>query len=151
MPRRRRAWRRPSACVCAQAAARDERTIAGRRCYSFAQMLRGIAPRLVDASRKMLRPLATRWPAVGATLIARVFRGGAPLTASLRQWRLEACWPCDGRVTLRAAARRAWRGVARLPPRDFSWWRPPLQQCSGDVVTAGLFSRVWFGPVPGSP
>ncbi|KZT75736.1 hypothetical protein F511_47238 [Dorcoceras hygrometricum] len=30
--------------------------------------------------------------------------------------------------------------------------RPPLRRVSGDVVTAGLnSSRVWFGPVPGSP
>ncbi|KZV30257.1 hypothetical protein F511_05537 [Dorcoceras hygrometricum] len=30
--------------------------------------------------------------------------------------------------------------------------RPPLRRVSGDVVTAGLISsRVWFGPVPGSP
>ncbi|KZV30201.1 bet1-like SNARE 1-2-like [Dorcoceras hygrometricum] len=30
--------------------------------------------------------------------------------------------------------------------------RPPLRRVSGDVVTAGMISsRVWFGPVPGSP
>ncbi|KZT75293.1 hypothetical protein F511_47682 [Dorcoceras hygrometricum] len=30
--------------------------------------------------------------------------------------------------------------------------RPPLRRVSGDVVTAGLnSSRVWFGPVSGSP
>ncbi|KZT75956.1 hypothetical protein F511_47019 [Dorcoceras hygrometricum] len=30
--------------------------------------------------------------------------------------------------------------------------RSPLRRVSGDVVTAGLnSSRVWFGPVPGSP
>ncbi|KZT75609.1 hypothetical protein F511_47366 [Dorcoceras hygrometricum] len=30
--------------------------------------------------------------------------------------------------------------------------RPPLRRCSDDVVTAGLISsRVWFGPVLGSP
>ncbi|KZT76146.1 hypothetical protein F511_46829 [Dorcoceras hygrometricum] len=30
--------------------------------------------------------------------------------------------------------------------------RPPLRRGSGDIVTAGLnSSRVWFGPVPGSP
>ncbi|KZV07168.1 hypothetical protein F511_45350 [Dorcoceras hygrometricum] len=30
--------------------------------------------------------------------------------------------------------------------------RPPLRRCSYDLVTAGLIlSRVWFGPVPGSP
>ncbi|KZT75245.1 hypothetical protein F511_47730 [Dorcoceras hygrometricum] len=30
--------------------------------------------------------------------------------------------------------------------------RPPLRRVSDDVVTAGLISsRVWFGPVPGSP
>ncbi|KZV40418.1 hypothetical protein F511_43249 [Dorcoceras hygrometricum] len=30
--------------------------------------------------------------------------------------------------------------------------RPPLRRVSDDVVTAGpILSRVWFGPVPGSP
>ncbi|KZT76586.1 hypothetical protein F511_46388 [Dorcoceras hygrometricum] len=55
-----------------------------------------------------------------------------------------------GRATLRAAV----RGVLA---RDFvgggaAVGRPPLRRISGDVVTAGLISsRVWFGPVPGSP
>ncbi|KZT76830.1 pentatricopeptide repeat-containing protein [Dorcoceras hygrometricum] len=37
----------------------------------------------------------------------------------------DAHWRHDGRATLHAAVRRAWRGVVRLQPRDFSWWRPP--------------------------
>ncbi|KZT75528.1 hypothetical protein F511_47447 [Dorcoceras hygrometricum] len=45
----------------------------------------------------------------------------------------------DGRATLRAATRRALRGVSRLPPRDFSWWRPPLRRRFGDVLTAEFF------------
>ncbi|KZV06620.1 hypothetical protein F511_45898 [Dorcoceras hygrometricum] len=52
---------------------------------------------------------------------------------------------------------RARRDGARAAAASFSWWRrrlrrPPLRRVSGDVVTAGLISsRVWFGPVPGSP
>ncbi|KZV07148.1 hypothetical protein F511_45370 [Dorcoceras hygrometricum] len=163
MPRCRRAWRRPSACACAQAAARDERAIAGRRCYSFAQMLRGIAPWLVNASRTMLRPFATRWPAVGATLIVRVLSGGAQLTARLRRWRLDVGWPLlrvvdavcsmlrrwkrDGRTMgARCCARsRVGIGVALRGCRCEIFHgggrrrRPPLRQSSGDVVTADFF------------
>ncbi|KZT75983.1 hypothetical protein F511_46993 [Dorcoceras hygrometricum] len=53
--------------------------------------------------------------------------------------------------------RRSCSGRARalVPPRFFvaaTAGRPPLRRVSGDVVTAGLISsRVWFGPVPGSP
>ncbi|KZV06772.1 hypothetical protein F511_45746 [Dorcoceras hygrometricum] len=46
-----------------------------------------------------------------------------------------------------------WAGRARCR-RKFcgGGGRPPLRRVSGDVVTAGLItSRVWFGPVPGSP
>ncbi|KZV07055.1 plant synaptotagmin [Dorcoceras hygrometricum] len=67
---------------------------------------------------------------------------------------VECCWPSaiERRSTLRRAVAR---GAARCR-REFSWWwrrrRPPLWRVSGDVVTAGLISsRVWFGPVPGSP
>ncbi|KZV49111.1 glycerol-3-phosphate acyltransferase 5-like [Dorcoceras hygrometricum] len=56
-------------------------------------MLHGIVPRLVGASRTMLRPLATHWPAVGAMLIARALSGSALLTACLRRWRLDVGWP----------------------------------------------------------
>ncbi|KZT75982.1 valyl-tRNA synthetase [Dorcoceras hygrometricum] len=59
------------------------------------------------------------------------------------RWTLGARWPCDARL------RRACRAQK-------SWWRhhrpAPLRRVSDDVVTAGLISsRVWFGPVPGSP
>ncbi|KZV06733.1 hypothetical protein F511_45785 [Dorcoceras hygrometricum] len=61
---------------------------------------------------------------------------------------VERCWS-----TMRVA-----RATSRaLPPQVFvgggaAAGRPPLRRCSGDVVTAGLISsRVWFGPVPGSP
>ncbi|KZT76756.1 hypothetical protein F511_46219 [Dorcoceras hygrometricum] len=49
-----------------------------------------------------------------------------------------------------------WRGVSHDVAARFvdgaAADRPPLRRVSGDVVTAGLnSSRVWFGPVPGSP
>ncbi|KZV57271.1 hypothetical protein F511_33062 [Dorcoceras hygrometricum] len=68
---------------------------------------------------------------------------------------LEArCWPRardDGRHEV-----RRWALVARAAAVRFygggGGGRPPLRRSSGDVVTAGLISsRVWFGPVPGSP
>ncbi|KZT76473.1 hypothetical protein F511_46503 [Dorcoceras hygrometricum] len=55
----------------------------------------------------------------------------------------------DGRATLHAAscAAAAIFVVVAPPPAGL-----PLRRVSSDVVTAGLISsRVWFGPVPGSP
>ncbi|KZV07014.1 hypothetical protein F511_45502 [Dorcoceras hygrometricum] len=50
---------------------------------------------------------------------------------------------CLGRVRPCGARNFVRGGAAR---------RPPLRRIFGDVVTAGLISsRVWFGPVPGSP
>ncbi|KZV39884.1 hypothetical protein F511_06470 [Dorcoceras hygrometricum] len=67
----------------------------------------------------------------------------------------------DAGRTLSSANAPLKRAASRDGPRtaaaNFSWWRrrrrrPPLRRRSGDVVTAGLnSSRVWFGPVPGSP
>ncbi|KZV39440.1 hypothetical protein F511_36921 [Dorcoceras hygrometricum] len=84
-------------------AARDERATAGRRCYSSTRTTRGIAPKPVGTSRMMLRPLATRWPAVGATLVARRLGGGAQLAARLRRWRLDVGWPMLRRRAARGA------------------------------------------------
>ncbi|KZV30485.1 hypothetical protein F511_25390 [Dorcoceras hygrometricum] len=56
-----------------------------------------------------------------------------------------------------ARLRRTCCGRMRsLVPCDFDGGaaagRPPLRRVSGDVVTGDLISsRVWFGPVPGSP
>ncbi|KZV46012.1 ATPase subunit 1 [Dorcoceras hygrometricum] len=61
-----------------------------------------------------------------------------------------------GRALLVENARRS-RDVVRVSPRIFfraspAAAPPPLRRCSGDLVTASLIlSRVWFGPVPGSP
>ncbi|KZT75475.1 hypothetical protein F511_47499 [Dorcoceras hygrometricum] len=54
---------------------------------------------------------------------------------------------CSGRARALAAH------VMFAPPCVFSpVVAPPAGRRSGDVVTAGLIlSRVWFGPVPGSP
>ncbi|KZV13646.1 hypothetical protein F511_45190 [Dorcoceras hygrometricum] len=68
----------------------------------------------------------------------------APLIARWHDWTRD--WPRDdarGRAWL--LHRHAFFVVAAAD-------RPPLRRVSGDVVTAGLISsRVWFGPVPGSP
>ncbi|KZV51020.1 hypothetical protein F511_31996 [Dorcoceras hygrometricum] len=93
---------------------------------------------------------------------------------------VDACWHCRatmaGRSTLLDCVQNVARGsrwcadqrrtigrdcaalVAAARPyfvRKFevaAAGRPPLLRVSGDVVTAGLISsRVWFGPVPGSP
>ncbi|KZT75243.1 hypothetical protein F511_47732 [Dorcoceras hygrometricum] len=55
---------------------------------------------------------------------------------TVERWlRDDARWPHDWRVTLRAAVRRAWRGVVRLPPRVFRGGG----RRSGDDVTAEFF------------
>ncbi|KZT76585.1 hypothetical protein F511_46390 [Dorcoceras hygrometricum] len=58
------------------------------------------------------------------------------LCATSGRWLCDdARWPRDGRATLRAAARRACRGVVRLPPRFFRGGG----RRSGNVVTADFF------------
>ncbi|KZV49085.1 putative receptor-like protein kinase-like [Dorcoceras hygrometricum] len=76
----------------------------------------------------------------------------------VRRWADEApLLVCDGAHWLRKlhAARCARLRAASRAAAAFSWWwrrpRPPLRRVSGDVVTALISSRVWFGPVPGSP
>ncbi|KZT75581.1 hypothetical protein F511_47393 [Dorcoceras hygrometricum] len=68
--------------------------------------------------------------------------------------RLLPCW--SSAIERRSPLRRAVEGGAARCLRDLrgggAAGRPPLRRVSGDVVTAGLTSsRVWFGPVPGSP
>ncbi|KZT76923.1 hypothetical protein F511_46053 [Dorcoceras hygrometricum] len=56
----------------------------------------------------------------------------------------DARWPRDVALDV-VRCRRDFRGGGAAD-------RPPLRRVSGNVVTAGLnSSRVWFGPVPGSP
>ncbi|KZV53729.1 hypothetical protein F511_27110 [Dorcoceras hygrometricum] len=90
---------------------------------------------------------------------------GCWATLGVRRSDAKGCWStmgrrlCDGGRTKRALVlRRCARRCACAAAILFSsWWRhrrrrPPLRRVSGDVVTAGLISsRVWFGPVPGSP
>ncbi|KZV07076.1 hypothetical protein F511_45441 [Dorcoceras hygrometricum] len=62
---------------------------------------------------------------------------------------------CDGRRPLRHDARAGCALVVSacaLAARENLEVAPPAGRRSGDVATAGLISsRVWFGPVPGSP
>ncbi|KZV52555.1 7-deoxyloganetin glucosyltransferase [Dorcoceras hygrometricum] len=80
----------------------------------------------------------------GLSMIAAPRDGGRPAVA---RW---CCWMCRSRAkiagrrgaTLRAAVRRAWRNVARLPLANFvvaAAGRAPLRRSSGDVVTADFF------------
>ncbi|KZV39363.1 hypothetical protein F511_43805 [Dorcoceras hygrometricum] len=89
-----------------------------------------VAPLLVEASRY--------WPTMIAQALGIVARYW---TAAVESRCAAAC------VVVRAAVRpcgaRNFHGGAG---------RPMLRRSSGDVVMAGLnSSRVWFGPVPGSP
>ncbi|KZV42284.1 hypothetical protein F511_38735 [Dorcoceras hygrometricum] len=116
--------------------------------------------RIVGRSqRKSLR----RWSSITGDARRRFTRGRPAAAASMiARW---STLPAAGREVLREVAARccaqcalAARRCARrraLSPRSSWWWRrrrPPLRRVSGDVVTAGMnSSRVWFGPVPGSP
>ncbi|KZV45371.1 hypothetical protein F511_18329 [Dorcoceras hygrometricum] len=73
--------------------------------------------------------------------------------AAGRRWKLagRATAARDLRTVLRrlGAASRTLSPFVLLVAAD---GRPPLRRVSGAVATAGLISsRVWFGPVPGSP
>ncbi|KZV40597.1 hypothetical protein F511_11406 [Dorcoceras hygrometricum] len=118
---------------------------------------------------RLSRIVSDRWPSSRANWLRA---GGArrPLDAALGDslrgggWMMISCaWRrplATGRDSLGAAVGaavcRARRDVSRAAAMRFSCGaiagRPPLLRVSGDVVTAGLISsRVWFGPVPGSP
>ncbi|KZT75599.1 hypothetical protein F511_47376 [Dorcoceras hygrometricum] len=112
----------------------------------------------LDASRNLAAAAGRRWAKLLDVMHAagRRLAAGAPrLLAHDRRWSAQPVaheawrWHADGR----AGATRWCAAAAAF----FLWWRrrrrrPPLRRVSGDVVTAGLnSSRVWFGPVPGSP
>ncbi|KZT76176.1 metal tolerance protein 2 [Dorcoceras hygrometricum] len=74
------------------------------------------------------------------------------------------CWPDEasqGVARWLGVVVRRWRAIVagrarRCAARFFlmaaAAGRSPLRRCSDDIVTAGVISsRVWFGPVPGSP
>ncbi|KZV27995.1 hypothetical protein F511_27321 [Dorcoceras hygrometricum] len=102
------------------------------------------------------------WPAAGSAaprMVAHVRRemlmslalAGRPFATPLRRWLLVAGRPmcADGGARWGTIAPRLSRAKFMVAAAA---GRPPLRRVSGDVVTAGLISsRVWFGPVPGSP
>ncbi|KZV06888.1 hypothetical protein F511_45630 [Dorcoceras hygrometricum] len=101
--------------------------------------------------RRWLRALLRRWccattcddgrdvARAGRTLAVRTPHEKRPNEALL----VERDAPHDGTRLHRALSR---------PCVIFRCWPPPAGRRSEDVVTAGLnSSRVWFGPVPGSP
>ncbi|KZV06876.1 DNA-directed RNA polymerase 2, chloroplastic/mitochondrial [Dorcoceras hygrometricum] len=95
----------------------------------------------------LLSPRA-RWRAVGRPLKHAGRRCATLDGRPLRRWSTLRTLRCASRDGARAAA--AFFMVATPPSPAAA--PPPLRRVSGDVVTAGLnSSRVWFGPVPGSP
>ncbi|KZT76510.1 hypothetical protein F511_46464 [Dorcoceras hygrometricum] len=111
---------------------------------------------LADVELLYASLLAARYGALAARLMNAAVvpfgRGCATLKGAVL-----ACWPIDLRHHWRTLAARC--AIApRLSRVKFRGGRRPaaaqtmLRRISGDVVTAGLnSSRVWFGPVPGSP
>ncbi|KZV23033.1 Zinc finger, RING/FYVE/PHD-type domain containing protein [Dorcoceras hygrometricum] len=158
--------RRPSsshALVCATC------LMAARRCTDWstlAGLWRSDGRRFVADSRTRRRTVAhwlgddARWPR-DCTKTGRLLPHLASTRCAMMAGGVPPRSDAAGRLVRRAGCARcalaARRGARRrsLPPRSSWWWRrrrPPLRRVSGDVVTAGLISsRVWFGPVPGSP
>ncbi|KZT76969.1 hypothetical protein F511_46005 [Dorcoceras hygrometricum] len=109
----------------------------------------GRAP-LREERAAMAETLRDGWPIV----VRYVAHGCA--TGWRNHWSdVDARWSRDGRAVARGrASRLAW--VVHAAAANFvvaaAACRSPLRRVSGDIVTAGLISsRVWFGPVPGSP
>ncbi|KZV06913.1 eukaryotic translation initiation factor 3 subunit A-like [Dorcoceras hygrometricum] len=90
-----------------------------------------------DSLRRWAPPAAASWMRAG--------RRFPPLGARWRRLPAERCGALVAHDARALLCRRA-KFVAAAAGR------PPLRRRSDDVVTAGLSSsRVWFGPVPGSP
>ncbi|KZV13752.1 hypothetical protein F511_45082 [Dorcoceras hygrometricum] len=145
-------YRRPS---CHVAPRRFWRTAAAPRALSRASA--DAREEIGRAGRAMRPPLAQAlrcWSGAarrgegcsGDTLVGDDGARGAPLLAGRCALSAASCArPC---VALGATS----RGAAVQFSCGAAAGRPPLRRVSGDVVTAGLiYSRVWFGPVPGSP
>ncbi|KZV14251.1 hypothetical protein F511_43760 [Dorcoceras hygrometricum] len=108
-------------------------------------------------SRFMPMLHARRWPIASAACCATTCDDGR--TKRRCRSTLEARWARDGFARFAHGFASPWRGVSHaVAVRFVGGGRRPaiapamLRRVSGDVVTAGLISsRVWFGPVPGSP
>ncbi|KZT76883.1 hypothetical protein F511_46091 [Dorcoceras hygrometricum] len=121
------------------------------RCAVADCWLLGWSSAAARGGRRCPRKSLRFWPTLGVPLrndgqqVAR--RWAAMHAAGVRRCGVLVARKRAGRATLRAgscAAVRIFRVAAAAPAM--------LWRCFGDVVTAGLnSSRVWFGPVPGSP
>ncbi|KZV34266.1 hypothetical protein F511_20793 [Dorcoceras hygrometricum] len=156
---------------------RDGRAREASAARRLARMRRTHAGRvlrtLVDAWRGE-RPLVAHHRRARRTMLRRVLRAvdaasrEGPRTSPGRRCAMIEATARDFAPVVRCGGRSLcapWPDEAKLdgrwlrarPPRFFvgggaAAGRPPLRRCSGDVVTAGMISsRVWFGPVPGSP
>ncbi|KZV20489.1 hypothetical protein F511_30938 [Dorcoceras hygrometricum] len=100
---------------------------------------------MVEAAARDVAPLVwRRCAAIGRRLPL--------LAARLRRLLAELCGALVAhdarRPRARSCAAAIFRGGGRRPAAAPAM----LRRVSGDIVTAGLnSSRVWFGPVPGSP
>ncbi|KZV07074.1 hypothetical protein F511_45446 [Dorcoceras hygrometricum] len=127
-------WPCASGCASGRSTLADGCAFLSRRLAhtlrkSATSLAAGVAPRRATTA-ETLRALAVRPPHEKRSNEALLVERDAPhdgtrlRRALSRSCVIFRCWP---------------------PP-------PPLRRVSGDVVTAGLISsRVWFGPVPGSP
>ncbi|KZV23380.1 hypothetical protein F511_43545 [Dorcoceras hygrometricum] len=98
-----------------------------------------------------LAPLPQAMAALNRALAARFLFAGRRL-CSVRGRAMEALVDVARRCVSRDGARAAAAFFVVAAPPSPAAAPPPLRRVSCDVVTAGLnSSRVWFGPVPGSP
>ncbi|KZV16944.1 hypothetical protein F511_18865 [Dorcoceras hygrometricum] len=103
----------------------DDPAALRNRCAMAVRRFAHVCATMLHGGRPDVAPLEACWPTMGV--------------AVHRCWStLDARWPRDGRATLRAAVRCAWRGVVRCR-RDFSCGAAPVGRRSGDVVTADFF------------
>ncbi|KZV26294.1 polyadenylation and cleavage factor4 [Dorcoceras hygrometricum] len=166
MHARARAKPRDGAAHGRRLMAATPRAIVARRRPRFARGLREACAKLRAAGCggvarwSRFRPMlhAQRWPLFHARPRTRhraTFRKEAPLSSATGRGLLADRFRClDAPLGRRCAslARRCACAAVIFLRGGAAVGRPALRRVSGDVVTAGLISsRVWFGPVPGSP
>ncbi|KZV40594.1 hypothetical protein F511_09351 [Dorcoceras hygrometricum] len=130
-------------------------------CCSSAQMIAPLAAGFSrldapPAGRCPVKRRAGRWP-----LVARRLRAWQPdhcaampllFRKAAQSLRYMSTTACATRWRIVCHAPHALRRACGLYVVVATAGRPPLRRVSGDIVTVGLISsRVWFGPVPGSP
>ncbi|KZV54287.1 hypothetical protein F511_22839 [Dorcoceras hygrometricum] len=138
----------PRATPPPHAAAQHERTMARAQARAAAHGRRSSGAALRESSRTVSRLAHS----------LRDGRSAAETLLDVARWTRDTAARCSAApCVVCGACSPLGASCARVRPCgacDFvaAAGRPPLRRVSGDVVTAGLVSsRVWFGPVPGSP